>query len=88
MKIETVKFKTVNVNVRKKITNYRQHVIGITQNKEKSLLFILVPQNSGRGNEWSRSRKKLIWLDSKERIFNKKKKKNSSGTNNDNNDKN
>ena len=88
MKIETVKFKAVNVNVRKKITNYRQHVIGITQNKEKSLLFILVPQNSGRGNEWSRSRKKLIWLDSKERIFNKKKKKSSSGTNNDNNDKN
>ena len=88
MKIETVKFKAVNVNVRKKITNYRQHVIGITQNKEKSFLFILVPQNSGRGNEWSRSRKKLIWLDSKERIFNKKKKKSSSGTNNDNNDKN
>ena len=32
----------------KKLTNYRLHIAGITQNKQKCLIFIVVPQ--GRKN--------------------------------------
>ena len=32
----------------RKFTNYRLHMVGITQNKQKCLIFIVVPQ--GRKN--------------------------------------
>ena len=50
------KFKKVDVNVGKKITNYRLRMVGKTQNKEKCLISIVV----------SRGRKKLIRLELKE----------------------
>ena len=49
----------------RKFPNYRQHMAGITQNKQKCLIFIVVPQG----------RKNLVRLDHNEEKENKKRKR-------------
>ena len=71
--------KEVNVNVSKKITSYRLHMTGITQNKQKCLIFIVLPwsrKNLIRSEGYSTSKK------SGSRINNNK--KNDKYDNNDN----
>ena len=70
----------VHVNFGSKITNYEMRVAGITQDKQKCLIFIMVPQKIEKNEMNSQRKKKVQWINLKRKSIQKSKKKNNSSS--------
>ena len=70
----------VDVNVSSKITNYEMRMAGITQHKQKCLIFIMVPQKIEKNEMNSQRKKKVQWINLKRKSIQKSKKKNNSSS--------